>query len=526
MVFIDRINMIIFMIINKMTKKLTALTILFLFIAPIAASIDSCSFEIAEISEKGLDVRIIKIAQYPRETFSDLLFNILFNYTWIANDTLYKFTCTELTLDELMGGGKRPLNITNFDILLVGVNSKGYTHNCLHPKLVENIKEFLLRGGGYLSVCAGTTRATQGYENPDKLYKKHLNRCVFKIANVYANSDLNEESQYLDKCASVTKANQGLIPIEYKVVRNNTTNPIFTVYPFDTINITYGGGPGLYPANASDPNLGEITPLLMINEELMDTKPIYWYIKVILGWKKWKKVKTDMFGQYGGIATTYGNGRVVIYTGQSEIQLVLNGTIKEKVGRSTGYGIRFPRFRVVYSWTGTPMNMSRNWWIHRRSAAWIAGVPDDDLPPCNELMVFMDKPAFRFGRKLYIKDQLVESYFNFSLLGPFFNFPWLERSFLMKKIAGKFVSRRLLDVVSKMGKTIIIGDITVEAYTENSNIVEFYLDGKLEYTDTEHPFEWKLDKNNLNGIHRIELRAYDEYGNYACDGSEFLFYNT
>jgi hypothetical protein len=55
--------------------------------------------------------------------------------------------------------------------------------------------------------------------------------------------------------------------------------------------------------------------------------------------------------------------------------------------------------------------------------------------------------------------------------------------------------------------------------------VEFYLNGELEYTDYKHPFKWKLDKNNFNGIHRLELRAYDEYGNRACNGSEFLFFN-
>ena len=78
--------------------------------------------------------------------------------------------------------------------------------------------------------------------------------------------------------------------------------------------------------------------------------------------------------------------------------------------------------------------------------------------------------------------------------------------------------------------TIIVGDLTVEAYAENSNIVEFYLDGELKNTSTtqsaEGVFTWNLDENNLNGIHRLETRAYDEYGNYVCDGSEFLFYNS
>jgi hypothetical protein len=502
-------------------NRILAIFILFIFIIPLFNSVDSL-----QISGEKIDEKIIRIAQYPRETGSDLSFEIIFNYTWIANNTLYKFTITELTLEEMMGNGKNPLNISNFDLLLVGVSFKGYTRDYRYPELFENVREFLFQGGGYLGICAGATRASHGFENPRELYKKHSNRCVFKIANVYVNTDLNQESQYIHKCASINRINQGLIPIEKKVLRNNS-NPIFADYPFETINITYGGGPALYNASGNDPNLGEITPLLVINEELMNTKPINWYVKGLLPFAWWKllKVKTDMYGQYGGIATTYGLGRVVLYTGQPEIQVILNGTIEEGPGRSTGYGIKFPRYRVVYSWVGTPMNMSYNWWIHRRSAAWIAGIPDDDIPPCNEFMVFMDKPQFRFGPQLFIKDQQIGSYFNFSLLGPFFNFPWLEKSFLMKKVAGKFVSKRLLDAVSKKGKTIIIGDITIEAYAENCEKVEFYVDGELKFTDTDHPFEWKLDTNNLDGLHSLELRAYDEYGSCARDGSEFLFYD-
>lgn len=501
-------------------NKITIALVFFLLTSSLAFSFGS-----AEISKDDQNIRVIKIAQYPRATGSDMLFELIFNYSWKTDDTIYKFTCTELSLEEVMGGGEQPLNISNFDLLVVGVSSDYWKQREQDPKLGDNVKEFLSKGGGYLGVCAGTRRASQGYKDTNKLYKKHVNKCLFKIANVYANSDFEEEQQYIYKYGRDTGANQGLPPIENKVVRNNM-NPIFTTYPQETINITYGGGPSLSPANASDPLLGEITPLLVINEELMDTKPIHWWKKMVFGWKKDRKVKTDMEGQYGGIATTYGLGRVVIFTCEPEIILILNGTIEEYVGRSTGYGFRFNPIRVVYSWAGTRMNMSRNWWIHRRAAAWIAGVPDEKLPPANELMVFMDKPQFRLGHQLYFKDHQVGKYFNFSLLEPPFNFPRIENSRLLGRIMGKIVSRRLLKVVAQAGMTVIVGDITVEAYSENSDRVEFYLDGKLEYTDTEQPFEWVLDKNNLNGVHRLELRAYDEYGNYACDGSEFFFINT
>ena len=151
---------------------------------------------------------------------------------------------------------------------------------------------------------------------------------------------------------------------------------------------------------------------------------------------------------------------------------------------------------------------------------------DSDLPPCNELMVFFDKPVYRYGYKLYLNDTLIGPRFNFSLLNPPFNFPKIERSRILSLIMGKFVSNRISKVVNLMGITVIVGDITVIAYVENSNMVEFYLDDILEFTDNTYPFEWKLDKNNLNGIHRLELRAYDQYGNYASDSSDFFFINT
>jgi len=476
--------------VNKIAKIITVSIISLLLATPAISSKSLVSINITD--EEGQYIRIIRIAQYPRTTGSDILFDIIFNYTWMANDTTYKFECTELTYDEIMGGGKQPLNNDNFDLLIAGATFDGFTKDGMNPKITENIRDFVSNGGGYLSSCGGTTFASQGYENPDTLYKKQVNKCVLKIADVYLNMDIDEEAQYIFKCGKIVQPNQGLIPLEKRVVRENN-NPIFSTYLKNTVNMSYGGGPGLYVANASDPKLGEVTPLLIINEELMETKPINWYKKRLIGWEIDKPVKTDIKDQYGGIATTYGEGRVVVFTAHAEIMLFKNGTIEEYVGDSTNYGIKFPPIRVVFSWTGTPMNMSYNWWIHRRAAAWIVGVPDEDLPPVNELLVFMDKPQFRLGSQLYLNDKQRTS--------------------------------RLIDrILSKIGKTVIIGPIEVEAYAENSDIVEFYVDGKLEFTDETSPFTWDMGKG-LRGVHRLEIRAYDEFGNYVEEGSDFLFIN-
>ncbi|MDH7517778.1 MAG: BPL-N domain-containing protein [Candidatus Thermoplasmatota archaeon] len=513
----------------KLTKYITIFFVLFFLTAPLTVFCNSTHI-IKEIQkqnfEENQNISIIRIAQYPRYAGCDSLFDYIFNYHWQSNGNIYYFNLTELTLDEISGKGKKPLTVDNFDLLVVGASFDSFYKHGFNKKHLNNIRKFVSDGGGYLSVCAGTVFSTRGYEKPDKFYKKYINNNALKISNVYLNLDWSGEAQYIFKMGDKST---GLVPLECMLVKNNS-NPILNDYFDDTINISYGGGPGLYPAESDDPIYGEVTPLLIINEELMETKPIHWYMKGLLpGWIPFKKVKTDIKGQYAAIASTYGDGKIVIFNCHPEIALIENGTIEEYIGRPGGYGFgRFniPPIRAVFRWNGEHMNMSHNWWLHRRAAAWIAGVPDSDLPPCNELMVFMDKPIYRYGYHFYLNDTLIGPRFNFSLLNPPFDFPKIERSRLLSWIMGKFVSNRISKVVNLMGITVIVGDITVIAYVENSNIVEFYLDDVLEFTDTLPPFEWKLDKNNLNGIHRLELRAYDEYGNCAFDGSDFFFINT
>jgi hypothetical protein len=492
-----------------MNKIKVVSVILFIFlISPIVISSELIMINGKEESESIT----IRVAQYPRYAGCDETLDLICNYAWQSNGTWYRFVCTELTYDELSGTGEHPLNIDNFALLYVGANFDACTKDGLNKKMSDNIKNFLIDGGGYIGVCAGTSFASQGYEKPVRSYQKHINKNCLKIADVYINQDLTGEVQYEFKNGVSNNISQGLLPLENRVVRNNS-NPLFLDYNSSTINLSYGGGPGMYVANANDPNLGEVTPLLIINEELMKTKPIHWYRKALLGWVPLKKVKTDMLGQYGGIATTYGKGKIVIFTGHPEIRLVPNGTIKEFIGKTTGFGIP-SLLRAVYSWIGTPLNISHNWWIHRRAAAWIAGVPAEDLPPCNELMAFIDKPQFRFG--------LHEFYFEGEgLIYGYGNQGYYNNSSSISKPSYELAKQ----IVDWAGMTVIAGNITAEGYAENSDIMEFYVDGVLQYTDTKQPFEWRINNGNFTGVHSLELRSYDEYGNYAFDHSDFFFMN-
>lgn len=485
-----------------MNKIKVVSVILFIFLmSPIVISSEPIIINGKDESESIT----IRVAQYPRYAGCDETFDLIYGYVWKANGTCYKYEVTELTLEEIKGEGKNPLNVANFDLLLVGANFDAATKDGLDSQIKKNIKQFLLDGGGFTGVCAAPSFISQGFENPNRLYKRYVNKCVLKIANVYINSELSGEIQYEFKMSGT------MMHLDNKVVRNNT-NPIFSDYPYETINITYGGGPGMYNANSNDPNMGEITPLLIINEELMETKPIHWYIKGLLpGWIPFKRVKTDIKGQYGAIATTYGKGRIVVYTTHPEITVVINGTITEYIGRNTGYGFRKPLMRAVYSWTGTPLNMSHNWWIHRRTAAWIAGVPDNELPPCNELMAFIDKPNFRAGIK--------EFYFN----GEGLIYGIGNNSVDGTSDIDKPSIESARKIVEWTGMTTIAGNISVLGYAEGSDRMEFYIDGELKYADYEAPFSWMIENGNLTGVHSLEVRVYDEYGNYAYDGSNLFF---
>lgn len=54
----------------------------------------------------------------------------------------------------------------------------------------------------------------------------------------------------------------------------------------------------------------------------------------------------------------------------------------------------------------------------------------------------------------------------------------------------------------------IIGEMSLKLKVENTNMVEFYVDDELQYTDDVAPFEWRL--KTTFGLHTIEAVAYNE----------------
>lgn len=200
--------------------------------------------------------------------------------------------------------------------------------------------------------------------------------------------------------------------------------------------ITYGGGPGLY-------GMEKAKGIAIYKEEPMDIAPLHYWIW--LGkWIPYKKVKTDIKGFYSAAESSYGKGKVIIFGCHPEIPPRFNASLREYFGLSI-YNI--PRF--VYALEGGKQeNFSYNWWLIRRSIAYVCNLP---FPPANELCVFINKN----GRE-------------------------------------------------------------IEAYVENAEKVEFYVNGEFYFVDDKPPFKIELSE----GKYIIKTIAYDKYGNYAWDEKE------
>jgi hypothetical protein len=77
-------------------------------------------------------------------------------------------------------------------------------------------------------------------------------------------------------------------------------------------------------------------------------------------------------------------------------------------------------------------------------------------------------------------------------------------------------------------RTIILRDIMVKANVKPGNSpiekVEFYYDNKLQFVDTEEPYNWMLDRFSFF-IHRLNVKAYDQSGKTSIAEITFPYIN-
>ncbi len=429
---------------NKM-RWLTFLAILLLLSLPFYAATEQT--KVKKI--------YINVAVYPSIVPAIKVLEYSLKYGWMADGVYYQFNVSEINMREAEGRGRNPLTPSNYNVLVIGASARQYFHG-ISQQWKENVRNFVANGGGYVGICGGANEASLGFEHPKNFFDYIINAGVLGIANVYINDDQDEEWQYLYKSAGL----EGGVPIACEL----TEHPIVAVSPDNPRIIRYEGGPGMYDGNAKDDLFGEVVPIAFYAEEISEKAPIHFWKKENGEWKIVGDVKTDLKGLYAAIATTYGDGRVVLFGPHPEEKTVIGGHVEEFLGRN-----KYTLYRLdyLYRWVnGTPMNWSYNWWILRRSVAWAAGVPDAHLPPVDEIMIFMLQPNEWFSG-VYVNGRYI--------------MPWFEN--------------------------LVVGGIEASVIT-NAHDVIFYVDGEEIIEDENPPYTCYINANP--GKHEIMVMGVGE----------------
>lgn len=93
---------------------------------------------------------------------------------------------------------------------------------------------------------------------------------------------------------------------------------------------------------------------------------------------------------------------------------------------------------------------------------------------------------------------------------------------------GRFYKNDRTLLKFKYNRTIFLGNswVTAEIKPGNSSIekVEFYYDDKLEYTDTDLPYQWWLNKTSI-WFHKLKVVAYDKKGQTSTDEIKIFYIN-
>ncbi len=366
----------------------------------------------------NMEEREIKVALYDSISPSVKLLEYSLHYAWKENGIKYKINVSRIGYREVIQG-----KLCDYDILVIGASGRQYFH-ALNKKWKDEVKNFVAGGGGYLGICGGANIASLGYEKPRHPLDFIINKAALGFIDAYLNDDQWEEWQYLWK-----EGGRSNIPIKQEFYGE--------LFDGKVHYLTYGGGPGLY-------GMKKAKALAIYLEEPSEIAPLHYWIW--LGrWIPWKNITTDIKGYYSAAGSTYEKGKVIIFSSHPEIPPRFNGSVDEFFGFSI-YGV--PRY--VYAWVGgKQMNYSYNWWMIRRSIAYLKNLP---LPPKHELFV---KVSYSNGY--------------------------------------------------------------IEAYAENAEKVEFFVDGKLLASLKQPPFKIKVD---LNGLHKIKAVAYN--GNAEAWDEEYI----
>ena len=308
------------------------------------------------------------------------------NYSWVKGNVEYVIKARIIGKDEVMNG-----NLSNYDAFIISASGRSYM-DAYNPVWRENVKKFIRQGGGYIGICGGANVVSMGFNESIISPNEIFDLSTLKIVNVYVNDQQDEEWQYLWK----SNWQYGGVPVKMYIL--NSSIPIFDGFYGEYRSIRYWGGPGMYDAHLNG-SYGNVIPLAVYGEEPSEVAPLHYWRFEHGRWVPLRNITTDIKGQYAVVASFYGNGRLVIFGPHPEANTFFDGHVREFPVRNT----RFTWF--IYDWvTNNSSVVSYNWWMVRRSIAWVCGLERNEMPYISEIAGYVKEPKYGIymnGRKVY-----------------------------------------------------------------------------------------------------------------------------
>jgi hypothetical protein len=334
--------------------------------------------------------------------------------------------------------------------------TKGFYYLNHVRKWKKNIAAFIRQGGGYIGICGGTALITDlktGEKKPQTFLERQYNKSALGVSCVssyyrtlalplfYPFQRNHPENigatAYVFSFAPGTtlngsKIHTGGAPIDIQLRKDH---PIFSDVQQDTYRIRWWAGPGLivpeHPDRevhilASYPSLdisdhanlrihawrymGGIPGLISaffkaaryVKKENDSLKNLFLYTYFFAGkWELTDKVITLDYSNKPCItAEVYPNekkGRILLCTSHPEYMIWWNGHITERKSEE------FPCLATgLYQWENiTPFSkdgiaeLTHTWWMVRRFVAWAAKIPDQDLPPIENVTFTKEQSVLR-----------------------------------------------------------------------------------------------------------------------------------
>jgi len=427
-----------------MKLKILAIGIMLIMLGSTFAVSDNLMYsDDLENTSTNDDVVEIKVAILAGERLMvsriEYFIEMLTDYEWVAGNTKYRFDVNFVVDKDIIHGR---LKTKNYDMIVVpggGVGDGESVARCF-PTLKNwiwkrNFANFIKDGGGYYGVCGGAALITDLDKKPGSFLEYAYEKSSFGITCVKSHYESVADPllskfgglppEYVGEAAYVQFSGWDISNYTINYITGaclacpiSKNNPIFEDYLEDTRRIRWIGGPGLVVPENPD---REISVLAYYpEEELSDNKStdVYaWkYIGGIRGifqafiknrkntqasatvgnlanvwaflgdWERTDKIiKTNFSNRPAMTAEIYPNenqARIVLTGLHPEYNVWWGGEIVEAEDTDDN-----TLWDALHGWVNiTPNSEALEWkynyWINRRSVAWISKlVPDNDLPP-------------------------------------------------------------------------------------------------------------------------------------------------